>query len=93
MDIYMFASGDAVVGMAVMARIAAFYVILGIAVTAAIFGLLDLKRFGRSGAPWGVAIFYGALFSSAATWLWGIGGILPGLVCVWAFALGRNQFR
>jgi hypothetical protein len=68
-------------------------VILGIAVAAAIFGLLDLKRFGRSGAPWGVAIFYGTLFSAVATWLWGIGGILPGLACILAFARGRNQLR
>src|SRR5436190_3673575 len=66
---------------------------LAIAATAVIFGLLDLKRFGRKGAPWSVAISYASLFSTVGTWRYGLVGLLPGLVCILAFARGRSELR
>jgi hypothetical protein len=57
----------------------------------AILALWDLNRFGRKHAPWWVALAYAALFSAFGFWQFKLPGTLPGLLCVWAFQLGRIQ--
>src|SRR4051812_26858741 len=63
-----------------------------IVVTAVVFGLWDLRRFGRGGAPWRVGLMFAGIFGSFCFWQFGFGGLLVGLACIWAFESGRKRY-
>jgi hypothetical protein len=52
-------------------------------------GLQDLVRFGRSDAPWFVAIVFAIILGGGAVWMWGASGLLVGFTALGAFAWGK----
>jgi hypothetical protein len=52
-------------------------------------GLKDLARFGRSGAPWLVAVIFASILGGGALWLWGAYGSVVIFVVLAAFAWGK----
>jgi len=66
-------------------------VVLAAILFASFCALNDLRSFGRTAAPWWIALAYGALFSAFGFWIFDLPGTLPGLFRVWAFQRGRCE--